>query len=292
MKVGAFVPLGTLNANPTFLRALGPALEERGFESAWVPEHVVLFDDYESRYPYADDGRFPGGADFGLLEPLTALTYLAAVTDTLRLGIGICLVLQRNPVYTAKQVADLDVLSGGRVDFGVGIGWLREEFEALDMPFDRRGDRARDHVNVMKALWTEETSSYDGELYRLPECRFSPKPVQQPHPPIHFGGETDAALRRVAELGQGWFGFNRKPEDMPEALERLDRALAAQGRSRDDVTVSVSPYFKDPTAADLERFAELGVDRVIVMVFAFGVDDLLPTLDQMATTLLEPAANL
>jgi alkanesulfonate monooxygenase SsuD/methylene tetrahydromethanopterin reductase-like flavin-dependent oxidoreductase (luciferase family) len=99
-------------------------------------------------------------------------------------------------------------------------------------------------------------------------------------------------MRRVAELGQGWFGFNRKPEDMPEALERLDRALAAQGRSRDDVTVTVSPYFKDTSAADLERFAELGVDRVVVVVFAFGVDDLMPTLDQMATNILEPAANL
>jgi probable F420-dependent oxidoreductase len=292
MKVGAFVPLGTLNANATFLRALGPALEERGFESAWVPEHVVLFDDYESRYPYADDGRFPGGGDTGLLEPLTALTYLAAVTETLRLGTGICLITQRNPVYTAKQVADLDVLSGGRVEFGVGVGWLREEFEALNMPFERRGDRARDHVNVMRSLWTDETSSYDGELYRLSACRLYPKPVQQPHPPIHFGGETDAALRRVAELGQGWFGFNRTPDDMPGALERLDRALAAQGRARDDVTITISPYFKGTDAADLERFAELGVDRVVVVVFAFDVDGLMTTLDDMATSLIAPAAKL
>jgi probable F420-dependent oxidoreductase len=291
MKVGAFVPLGTLNANATFLRSLGPALEERGFESAWVPEHVVLFDDYESRYPYADDGKFPGGGDTGLLEPLTALTYLAAVTDTLRLGTGICLVTQRNPVYTAKQVADLDLLSGGRVEFGVGVGWLREEFEALNMPFERRGDRARDHVNVMKSLWTEETSSYDGELYRLSECRLYPKPVQQPHPPIHFGGETDAALRRVAELGQGWFGFNRRPEDTPEALERLDRALAAQGRSRDDVEITISPYFQNTDAADLEAFAEMGVDRVVVVVFAFTPDDLGSTLDALAP-LVSRAASL
>ena len=115
MKVGAFVPLGSLNANAEFLRTLGPALEERGFESVWVAEHVVLFDEYDSEYPYADNGRFPGGGDTGLLEPLTALAYLAAVTDTIRLGTGICLVSQRNPVYTAKQVADVDALSGGRV---------------------------------------------------------------------------------------------------------------------------------------------------------------------------------
>ena len=131
MEIGAFVPLGTLNANPEFLRTLGPGLEERGFESVWLAEHVVLFDDYASQYPYAEDGRFPGGGDTGLLEPLTALSYLAATTDRLRLGTGICLVAQRNPVYTAKQVADVDVMSGGRVEFGVGVGWLREEFDVV-----------------------------------------------------------------------------------------------------------------------------------------------------------------
>src|SRR3954467_1122539 len=162
MKVGAFVPVGALNATPEFMGLLGPALEERGFESVWLAEHVVLFDDYDSQYPYAADGRFPGGGDSGLLEPLTGLAYLAATTTTLRLGTGICLVAQRNPVYTAKQVADVDVLSGGRVDFGVGIGWLREEFDALNVPFERRAKRADEHLAVMKSLWTEDPSSFDG----------------------------------------------------------------------------------------------------------------------------------
>lgn len=136
MDVGVFVPLGNGNASPEILRAVGRETEVRGFESIWVPEHVVLFDDYESSYPYSPDGKFPGGADSGMLEPLGALTYLAAITDRVRLGTGICLVPQRNPVYTAKAVTDLDSLSGGRVDFGVGVGWLREEFEAVAMPFD------------------------------------------------------------------------------------------------------------------------------------------------------------
>lgn len=285
MKIGAFVPLATLNANATFLRTLGPALEERGFESVWVPEHVVLFDDYQSRYPYAPDGRFPSTGDTGLLEPLTALTYLAAVTETLRLGTGICLVPQRNPVYTAKQVADLDVLSGGRVELGVGVGWLREEFEVLNMSFEQRGERANDHLAVMKALWSEDVSTYDGKHYQLPPCRFYPKPVQQP-PPIHVGGESDAALRRVAEHGQGWYGFNRRPEDVPEGLERLDRALAEQGRSRDDVTVSICPYFNPVDRGAIERYGELGVDRVIVTVLAFDADNLRSTLDALATELV------
>lgn len=285
MKIGAFVPLATVNANAAFLRALGPALEERGFESVWVPEHVVLFDAYESRYPYSPDGKFPGSGDSGLLEPFTALTYLAAVTDTLRLGTGICLVAQRNPVYTAKQVADLDVLSGGRVELGVGAGWLREEFDVLGMPFDDRGAVTREHLAVMKSLWTEEVSAYDGKHYQLPPCRFYPKPVQRPHPPIHVGGESDAALRRVADLGQGWYGFNRLPEAVPEGLARLDRILGERGRSRDEITVSICPYFNMVDRDTIERYRELGVDRLILTVFAFDADSLLTTLDALATDL-------
>ena len=291
MKVGAFVPVGTLNANPDFVSVLGPALEERGFESVWLAEHVVLFDDYQSKYPYAEDGRFPGGGDAGLLEPLTALAYVAATTTTLRLGSGICLVAQRNPVYTAKQVADVDVLSGGRVDFGVGIGWLREEFEAVAMPFEHRAARANEHLEVMKALWTDEVSTFDGRYYQLPECRMYPKPVQRPHPPIHVGGESDGALRRVAQLGQGWYGFNRTPDEVPEALERLDRALEAEGRTRDDIEVSVCPYFKALDGDSIKRYAELGVDRVITVVFAFDRDGLLRAADD-AAVLVEAARGL
>src|SRR5439155_17674226 len=282
MKVGAFVPVGTLNANPAFAGALGPTLEERNFESLWVAEHVVLFDDYASKYPYDDSGRFPGAGDSGLLEPWTALSYVAATTTRLRLGTGICLVAQRNPVYTAKQVADVDVLSGGRVDCGIGIGWLREEFGAVSMPFDHRGARADEHIEVMKQLWTEPTSSYDGRYYKLPECRMYPKPVQQPHPPVHVGGESDAALRRAARLGQGWFGFNRLPEQVPEALARLDAALAAEGRSRNEMEISVSPYFNPVDADAIKRYEDAGVDRGIAAVFAFDRDGLQRAADDAA----------
>ena len=285
------MPVGTLNVNPEFARALGPTLEERNFESLWVAEHVVLFDDYESTYPYDDSGRFPGAGDSGLLEPWTALSYVAATTTTLRLGTGICLVGQRNPVYTAKQVADVDVLSGGRVDFGIGIGWLREEYEAVAMPFDHRGARSDEHLEVMKQLWTEPVSSYDGRYYELPECRMYPKPVQQPHPPIHVGGESDGALRRTARLGQGWFGFNRQPDEVPEALERLDRALQAEDRTRAEIEISVCPYFKGTDADGIKRYADLGVDRVIVVVFAFDREGLARAADE-AASLVETAASL
>lgn len=294
MDIGLFVPLSAYNSNSGFLRALGAAAEERGFESLWAPEHVVLFDEYESRYPYSPDGKFPGGGDTGLLDPLTAITYLAAVTDRLRLGTSICLVPQRNPVYTAKQVADLDVLSGGRVEFGVGIGWLKEEFDALNVPFARRGLRTDEYLQVMKSLWTEETSTFEGELYQLPPCRMYPKPVQSPHPPILVGGESDAALRRAARHGQGWFTFNRAPGEFPEVLDQLDRHLADNGRSRQDrdFTVMACPYFQPVTKESLEGYRQAGVDRVIAVCFAFTRDDLLPTLDQLVTDVLEPARSL
>ena len=289
MDVGVFVPLGNGNATAEILRAVGRETEDRGFESIWVPEHVVLFEDYESSYPYAADGKFPGGVDSGLLEPLTALTYIAAVTDRVRLGTGICLVAQRNPVYTAKQVTDLDNLSGGRVEFGVGMGWLREEFQAVAMPFERRGARGDEHLAVMRTLWMDETSEFHGEFYDLDPCGMFPKPVQAPHPPIHVGGESNAAMRRVARLGQGWFSFNRLPDDLPEPLGRLDAALEAEGRSRSDVTISVSPYFNPITPGMVEAYAEAGVDRLIVLCLAFDVDTLRSQLDGLVTDVLAPA---
>ncbi len=288
MDVGVFVPLGNGNADPATLRAVGRESEDRGFESIWLPEHVVLFDEYESQYPYSPDGRFPGGGDTGMLEPLGALAFLAAVTDRVRLGTAICLIPQRNPVYTAKAVTDLDAMSGGRVEFGIGVGWLREEFEALGMPFERRGQRADEHLAVMKTLWQDEVSTFRGELYDLPPCRMYPKPVQRPHPPIHVGGESDAALRRVARHAQGWFSFNRPPADLPEGLGRLEAALAVEGRSRDDVTVTVCPYFQTVTPADLEAYQAAGVDRLVLLCLAFDQDLLRTQLDDLVRDVLDP----
>ena len=289
MEVGVFVPIGTGNAEPDLLRALGPAIEERGFESVWVPEHVVLFDDYASSYPYAADGRMPGGAEFGMSDPLTALTFLAAVTDRIRLGTAICLLPQRSPAYTAKQAADLDRLSGGRFELGIGVGWLREEFEALGVPFERRGARTDEYLAVLRTLWQDDVSEHRGELYDLPPCRMYPKPVQTPHPPIVVGGESDAALRRVARHGDGWFSFDRLPEDLPEALDRLDAALDAEGRKRSDVTVTVSPYFKQVGPAEVAGYAELGVDRLVVVALAFDHDSMHQQFDALVAGVLEPA---
>jgi len=279
-------------ATPEVIAAVGQACEERSVDSIWVPEHVVLFDEYASRYPYSADGKIPAGGKSGILEPFGALTYLAACTSRIRLGTGICLVPQRNPVYTAKEAASVDWLSGGRLDLGVGVGWLEEEFRAVGVPFARRGERTVSYLEVMKRLWCDDVSEYKDEFYELPACRQYPKPVQQPHPPIHFGGESDAALRRVAQIGQGWYGFNLEPDELAERLRTLDRLLAERGRKRADVLVTVSPYLREMTPQKLEAYRRAGAQQLILFAFARDAAGARSTLAKLAEQYLPTARKL
>ena len=292
MRIGLFCPAGNPFATPEYLNALATGAEERSFHSLWVAEHVVLFDDYRSRYPYAADGRIPVGGEAGLLDPFQTLAFLAARTRRIRLGTGICLVPQRNPVYTAKDAATIDWLSGGRFDFGVGIGWLAEEFAALGVPFEHRAARCREYLEVMRRLWCDPVSEHAGEHYRLPACRQYPKPVQHPHPPIHFGGESDAALRRVADLGQGWYPFSIEPETLAERLGVLERLLGARGRRRADVEISVCPYLRRPDLDLVKRYREVGVDQVVLLLLGADVAALRRTLDELTETIAVPAQRL
>jgi probable F420-dependent oxidoreductase len=255
-------------------------VETLGFHSLWVPEHVLFFPEYASRYPYSDDGRIPGNPE-GVLDPFSALTFVAAHTTTLRLGTGICLVPQRQPVYTAKMVADLDYLSGGRVDFGVGIGWLAEEFAALQMNFSTRAKRTAEYIGAMKALWSSGVTHFSGETVEIVDCHFNPKPVQQPHPPILFGGESDAALRRVATLGDGWYGFDLDPDGVASHLERLDAVLDEHGRSRADISVYIGPNRHRVTPEMVDSYRALGVDQLIVGLFATDIDTLARRAERM-----------
>ncbi len=292
MRVGLFLPSVSPAATPEFLTAYARAAEDAGFASIWIGEHVVFLDEYASQYPYADDGRLSLPTGAGMLELFTTLTYLAAVTERIRLGTAVCLVPQRNPVYTAKEVATVDWLSGGRIDFGIGIGWLREEFEVLDAPFPARANRTRDYVRVMHTCWRDEVSAYDGEYYHLPPCRMYPKPVQTPNPPVYFGGETDAALQRVAALGDGWHGFNHRPESAAASVRRLEGLLADAGRSRGDVDVTIGAYLQPVQPSDLPAYRDAGVDQLVLTGFAFDESGARETIARLGGEFVGPAADL
>ena len=281
MRIDLWVPTASPLSTPELLAIIGAEAEQRGVGAIWVGEHVVLFEEYASSYPYAEDGRIPAPAGTGLLEPLNTLSFLAAHTTTVRLGTAMVLLPQRNPVYTAKEVSTLDWLSNGRVDFGIGVGWLEEEFNAVNVPWPQRGRRTDEYLDVLTTLWCDETSAYDGEFYSLDACQMFPKPVQQPHPPIHIGGESDAALRRAARAGQGWHTFNRTPDQLAEPLATLDGLLDKQGRTRQDMTITVCPYFQPLDADIAEQYAEAGADAVAALLLPFSPDDVRRALDDL-----------
>ncbi len=291
MRIDLWVPTASPMATPELLAVIGREAEARGVGTIWVGEHVVLFEEYASSYPYAADGRIPAPSGTGLLEPLTTLSFLAATTTTVRLGTAMVLLPQRNPVYTAKEVSTLDWLSRGRVDLGIGVGWLEEEFNAVNVPWPQRGRRTDEYIEVLRTLWCDETSAYEGEFYSLNPCQMFPKPIQQPHPPLHIGGESNAALARVARAGQGWHTFNRPPEQLAEPLATLDGLLAEEGRTRSDVTITVCPYFQ-PLDADIAgRYADAGVDAVAALVLPFSEDDVTKALDDLQPVFDRAAAS-
>lgn len=278
MDVGLFAPTATPAATPALLAALGPAAEARGFASLWAPEHVVTFDPDPTRR----EPRVPGG-ETGSLDPFAALAFLAATTSRIRLGTGVALVSQRQPLFTAKEVASVDHLSGGRLDLGVGVGWVREEFAALGLRREDRGRLADRNLAVMRTLWTDPVSEYHGDGIDLDPCRAYPKPVQRPHPPIHVGGHSDAALRRVARVGQGWYAFGVDVATFADRLAALEQILGDHGRTRAEVRVSACP-FRHPSDADAaRRYRDAGADQVILPDAAtLTADTLLPRLDQLA----------
>jgi probable F420-dependent oxidoreductase len=275
-----WLPTASPMTTPELLDAVAKGAQHRSVGTIWVGEHVVFFGDYASHYPYAEDGRIPAPPGSGLLEPLVTLTYLAARTSSVRLGTAMLLLPQRNPVYVAKEVSTLDWLSGGRVDLGVGVGWLKEEFAALNVPWESRGKRTDEYLEVLHTLWVDDTSSFHGELYDLDPCEMFPKPLQQPVP-VHVGGETPAALRRAARHAQGWHTFNRTPEELASGLAELDGHLEAAGRRRSDLRITVCPYFKPLTPEGVEQYAEAGADAVAALFFAFTVDDVARAFDDL-----------
>lgn len=238
--------------------------EEFGFESVWIAEHLIMPVHQDSLYPYSADGRFPVPADAPFHDPLIALAYAAAVTKKIRLATGIFVLPMRNAFATAKAVATLDYLSQGRVIFGVGIGWLKEEFEAVGMKFEDRALRTREYLELMIELWSKSDPRYEGKTVRTEGMKFMPKTVQQPHPPIVFGGTSEPSLKRAVRLGDGWYGIANSIEQARTQIARLHEYERTMGRTKPlEVTLSLRTG-KSLTADEVQRLAEIGVERTLV----------------------------
>jgi probable F420-dependent oxidoreductase len=256
-------------SSPEGARAVLGAAEEGGFTSAWTVEHVVVPSGYESAYPYDKSGKMAGGAeDFDLPDPLIWLAFAAAATSTIRLGTGILILPQRNPVVTAKAVATLDHLSGGRVDLGVGVGWLREEFDALGVPFERRGARLDEYVGAMRALWAQERAEFHGEFVDFENCISRPRPAQG-SVPIVVGGHTDAAATRAGRLGDAFFPGSATPEAIAELTATMRATADANGRDADAIPVYAMCMGRpgDELYARIDGLAAVGVSQTIVATY-------------------------
>jgi probable F420-dependent oxidoreductase len=252
---------------------IAQAAEAGGFESLWTVEHTVVPSGYESAYPYSKSGKMPGGEDFDIPDPLIWLTYVAAHTSTIRLGTGILILPQRNPVVLAKEIATLDRLSGGRVELGIGVGWLQEEFDAIGVPFDERGKRADDHVAAMRALWTQDKATYQSDYISFTDAISRPQPTQNPVP-ITIGGHSKIAARRAGRLGNGFFPGRGDHEELAELFDIVRSTAVEHGRDPDaiELTVGGTGARGDDAIEELKKLADLGVSRVVMPPLAFDVD--------------------
>ncbi|MFP8878426.1 MAG: LLM class F420-dependent oxidoreductase [Myxococcota bacterium] len=259
MKFGLFGIGSGKCSDPEVAVRVARAAEAAGFDSVWSGEHVVLPDPQRPPSPVPPH--------FAMLDPLVALTYIAAHTTTLRLGTGIIILPQRNPLVLAKELASLDVVSRGRLIFGVGVGYLRAEFDALGIPFERRGERTTDYIRAIRAIWTQAEPAYDGPFARFSGIQAKPSPLQRAGPPVVIGGHSTAAFRRAVEHGSGWFGFALDADKTRECLAGIQQASSEYQRPPElgELEISVAPLVA-PTADEVHRFEDLGVDRMVLLI--------------------------
>jgi len=303
VRFGFYLPTRGRTAEPHAIEAMVAHGEALGFSSVVVADHLVFPVTIHSRYPYTVSGAFPGQGD--ALDQLSLMAFVAGKSRRLRLISSVMILPHRNPVVTAKMLATIDVLSGGRVTVGVGVGWLREEFQALGAPdFDRRGAVSDEYLRIFKTLWTQDPASFRGEFYSFEALRCLPQPTQKPHPPIWVGGHSKVALRRVARLGDGWHPVGAtpavplRPPEMRASLDELRRLADAERRDFAALTNSFKAPLYDPRqgvdggadrrpftgstqaiADDIGIYAGLGVSELI---FDFRAETLTESLDRMA----------
>ena len=276
MEIGVHLPHVGPMADRESVTGYAQAAEEYGFDSLWVSDHVVVPRNLSSRYPYRADGEFPVQPDTPMLDPIATLLFVAGVTQRAKLGTTVLVLPMRNPIITAKMLASLDVLSGGRLILGAGAGWMREEFDLLGMPFERRGARTDDYIQLFKALWTEDNPSFHGKLLQVEDVGFAPKPLQRPHPPIWVGGHSKPALRRAGRLGDAWHAAFVGPEGLREEYQQVRRYAEEAGRDPDSVALTVRtrlPLNDVAKAVEhIERLREVGVSHIVAEIFTLELE--------------------
>ena len=274
MQFGAAMFFTDYSMSPT---ELARALEERGFESVWAPEH--------SHIPLSRRTPFPGGGDlpkryYDCMDPFVTLTAAAAATTTLKIGTGVCLVNQRDPIQTAKQVASLDQISAGRFLFGVGVGWNADEMENHGTAFETRAKLVRERIEAMKAIWTQSKAEYHGEFVNFDPMMAWPKPIQKPYPPIIVGGAFPQGARRAIRYGDGWIPLTGRATsgDIAEYLPRFHHMATEAGR--DPATIPLSLFAVPEEVDTLKRYRDLGISRVVVSLASEDAGKTLPILDR------------
>lgn len=301
MKYGVILPnVGPL-AHIESLAHVARRAEDLGYDGVFLSDHIAIPTELHSAYPYRSDGRFPLTAADRILEPVTTLAYLAAVTTRLHLGFSVLVLPYRHPVLNAKMLGTLDVISSGRLIVGAGVGWMKEEFVALDSNFAARGAVTDEHVALLKALWTEDAPDVRGTHYSVDGLGMAPRPVTQPHPPIWTGGISPPALRRAANLADGWHGVRQTPTDVARVAARIGELRASGGATMNGFTISLraglditdEPFMgssrtplrgsPDQVAADLAEYAEAGLDYLVVEPRATTPEQLMEQLERFVS---------
>ena len=283
MEIGVFVFETGSSMDPT---VLAQRAEELGFESFWVPEQVIMPCKTTSPYPTTSDGIIPDSYS-RMMDPFVTLARASAVTSTIKLGTGICLVPEHNPLLLAKQVATLDNFADGRFIFGIGAGWLKEEAEIMGADFPHRWTQTRDAVLAMKELWTKETAEYHGTYYDFPPVKSFPKPLQKPHPPVFLGGTARNVFKRTVEWGDGWMPARASADDIKLGREALDTIARKAGRDPASIQILAlggpGQYRDRGTLKDLEQ---AGANRATIWLDNAGVDETLRDIEEIARKLL------
>jgi probable F420-dependent oxidoreductase len=293
MKIGiASVGLGPFSY-PHIMAHVARTAEQCGFESLWAPDHSAIPDGHQTKCPYTPDGQIPGGPNTPLVEPISALSFVAGLTSKIKLGTGVMILPQRHPLYVAKEVATLDLVSGGRAMLGIGSGWCAEEFAALGLDFHQRGKRTDEALQALRVLWTNDPSTFEGTHFSFQRIRSFPKPVQKAGVPILVGGHSRAAARRAARYGDGFFPLmpivdsDLSKIDFVEEIKRLLALLKEEcdkvGRKLNGFEITTSAA---PNLDLIKRLEDIGVSRVSMGSAATDHEGITRSLEKIANSII------